>query len=911
MPFQRQLIRLSRVAFCRAIGALAIWSLAGVRVLAAQDSSVVPLPDSTRATRPVTVDSTGADIVVIFPDSLPDMPRSMSELLAARVPGLFVQRSTGAAGASSWISMRDAGAVQALEPLVVVDGVRRASTPPHFNVFGTSSSALEGERLLPSPVDDIPVDQVERVEILRGPAAAARYGRDARYGVIVVTTRRPAAGLPQFRASVTGGVGSQGADFPANFAHLDASGNTCTNADAAVGGCTQVGTSSYSVLRDRSPFASGARRGARLDATAGLGIASFALGATHDRADGVLPMDGADHSALTARALVPFGSRVNLSASAQASLRGISQPAQGSSPLEIISGGIYGQPIDCSTSTPCASDTTSHGYWIGTPEYLAVLGTRRRLQHFSEGAVLDVSATPWLTSQTSIGFDGFANHGKRFDGPMPGDVFQGVRNQENVSRAVRSSLEESLRATWAVATLQATTTLVVRSDRDRSHETTALTQTSVFNGNVLTAGAWSWSKTRDRRTTVRLEQRASTGNRVSAGGGLLWTRQKAGLIPFGLRATLDGFADASVLLIDPATATRGVRSLRLRAAAGQISGYDPRVLARAAFVPIFVPLTSDPPQIKPVRAERAFEIESGVDAEFAPANLRLSLTAYRRNDADPYLSGPIVPPGYVSMGDMRRRLTGVELTVGLTLVDVERLRWTMQSQLALTNDRVTHWQLPPILIGGGRGAVTAVEEGKPFGHWLTVPLIWADTNGNGVIETSEITPPQYTDWSDAGHSRPTRTAALQSSIVLLRALTIGAQLDYAGGHKAIDLATVGQCLAGGCVALNDPRASLAEQARGLAAANGFIVGYLESASAVRLRELSVSLSSARIASLARAGSLRFTLAGRNLATWSRYHGLDPETDLQSPGFGSFTGGVFQALYLPNTRQLTASLTLSY
>jgi hypothetical protein len=911
MPLQRPFIRLSRVAFRRAIGALAVWSLAVVRALAAQDSSAVPLPDSTRAIRPVTVDSTGADIVVIFPDSLPDMPRTMSELLAARVPGLFVQRSTGAAGASSWISMRDAGAVQALEPLVVVDGVRRASTPPHFNLFGTSSNTLAGERVLPSLVDDIPVDQVERVEILHGPAAAARYGRDGRYGVIVVTTRRPASGRPQLRASLTGGVGSERADFPANFAHLDANGNTCTNADAAAGRCTQVGTSSYSVLRDRSPFASGTRRGARLDATAGLGIASFAFGATHDRADGVLPMDGADHTAVTARAHVPFGSRVRLSASAQTSLRGVSQPAQGSSTLEIISGGIYGPPIDCSTSTPCASDTTSHGYRIGTPEYLAALGTRRRLQHFSEGAVLEMIATPWLTSRSSISFDGFANRGKRFDGPLPGDPFPGISNQENVSHAVRSTLEQSFRGTWTVATLQATTTLAVRNDRDRSHETTALVQTRDFNGTVLTSGAWSWSKTRDRRTTVRLEQRASAGDRVSAGGGLLWTRQKAGLIPFGLRATLDGFADASVLLIDPATATRGVRSLRLRAAAGQISGYDPRVLARAAFVPIFVPPTSGPPEIKPLRAERALEIEGGIDAEFAPANLRLSLTAYRRNDADPYLPGPVVPPGYALVGDMRRRLTGVELSAGLTLVDVEQLRWTVQSQLALTNDRVTHWQLPPMFIGGGRGAYSVIQEGKSFGGWSTEPLTFADTNGNGVIETSEITPPQYTDWSDGGHSRPTRTAALQSSIVLLRALTIGAQLDYVGGHKTIDLATVGQCLAGGCVALNDPRASLAEQARGLAAANGFIVGYLESASAVRLRELSVSLFSARMASLARAGSLRFTLAGRNLATWSRYHGLDPETDLQSPGFGSFAGGVPQALYLPNTRQLTARLTLSY
>lgn len=39
----------------------------------------------------------GAEVVTIFPDSLPDVPRTLSELLAGRVPGLLVQRASGAA----------------------------------------------------------------------------------------------------------------------------------------------------------------------------------------------------------------------------------------------------------------------------------------------------------------------------------------------------------------------------------------------------------------------------------------------------------------------------------------------------------------------------------------------------------------------------------------------------------------------------------------------------------------------------------------------------------------------------------------------------------------------------------------------------------------------------------------------
>jgi hypothetical protein len=632
----------------------------------------------------------------------------------------------------------------------------------------------------------------------------------------------------------------------------------------------------------------------------------------HDRAGGVLPMDGTDHTAVTARATVPFNSRVRLSASAQTSLRGVSQPAQGSSTLEIVSGGIYGAPVDCSISTPCSLDSISHGYRMGTPEYIASLGTRRRLQHFSEGAVLDMRATPWLTSQSSISYDGFANHGKRFNGPVPGYDYESVFRQEVVSHTVRSTLAQTLEATWSAARLQAATTIGVRSDRDRSHETTAAVSTANFNGNILTSGQWSGSSTRDRRTAARLEQRLAAGNRVTGGAGMLWTHYK-GNGPQGPRPTLDGFADASVLLIDQEATSRAVRSLRLRAAAGQVSGYDPRILLGLAFTPVLLPPTSTPPARKELRAERAFELEGGLDAAFAPANLRLGLTAYRRNNTDPYMLGPVYPsPGYSVAGEMRRRLTGVELSAGLTVVDIERLRWTMHSHVALTRDRVTKWGWPQLRVGGGRGAYTVIEQGKPFAGWSSAPLTYADTNGNGVIESLEVTSPSATSvLSYAGPSRPTRTAGVQSSMFVLRAFTVGAQLDYAGGHKIINTAAVAQCFAHACLALNDPSASLSDQARALAAEYGWTNGYLESGSTLRLRELSVSVESSRIASVARSGSLRFTLAGRNLATWSRYHGLDPDVDLMAPGVSTSAPGFQPGLYLPNTRQLTARLTLAY
>jgi outer membrane cobalamin receptor len=135
----------------------------------------------------------GASVVVIVPDSLASAPRTVSELLRDYAPAASVQRSTGALGASAFVSLRDASAILGGDPLVVVDGIRQVSSRASLDTL---------DRGAPSILDDIMLDDVARVEILPGPAAAASYGDDGRRGAIVITTRAPGVGHPKFSASV-------------------------------------------------------------------------------------------------------------------------------------------------------------------------------------------------------------------------------------------------------------------------------------------------------------------------------------------------------------------------------------------------------------------------------------------------------------------------------------------------------------------------------------------------------------------------------------------------------------------------------------------------------------------------------------------------------------------------------------
>jgi TonB-dependent starch-binding outer membrane protein SusC len=896
MPLQRPFIRLSRVAFRRAIFAFTICNMAVVRALAAQDSSVVPLPDSSRSNRPVLDDWGGADVAVIFPDSLPDIPRTMSELLAARVPGLFVQRSSGAAGAASWISIRNADAVRGYAPLVIVDGVERV---PAIETLG----GFSGPRLGMSGLDDIPVESVERVEVLRGPAAAARYGRDARYGVILVSTRSVSGNL-RAHLRLTGGRADENADFPANYMRVDASGNPCVLYHEKAGYCTPVELRTYTVLRDRNPFRTGPRRGAQGDVAGTVGALGYAVGALHERADGVLPMDGTDRSSMTLWLLVPIGGRVRLSVAGQASLRGLTQPRQDNGALDVVSAGIIARPIDCSPQSPCLSDTTSHGYLVGTPDYVAQLGDHHRSEHYSPGAFLDVEATSWLTMRAIATVDADRTRGKRVVPPVPNDVFPVFFKVDATTNIRHRTIEQQANANWKAGLFRARSALSIRNDHDWMKGRNSLL---LINGSLVLQAS-SWFDFDDRRTSVRFEQRFTAGDGLSVGGGALYTHSKLDVTDRATRPTIDAFGDVSVRVFGASAPRAGIKSMRLRAAAGQVSGYDSRTFIALG---VTAPCTFYPcpqPEFPPHVADRAFELEGGVDIGVAPGNAKFALTAFQRTEKDPNFTLPVDPStGYSPpIGILRRSVTGAELSAEATLVDVAKLRWNLSAFVSMNKDKVNSLSTGFLVITSPVGNYAAITKGESFAGWWRDSYSWSDANGDVVISPYELTPSYQR--SIVGSTRPTRQAALHNVVTILRVLTLGADVDYIGGHKVLNVANALQCRRAQCAALNAPGTSLSEQARAIdMIAGSSYNGTLEPGATVRLRELSAAFHLPMLAALAHANAFNLTLAANNVATWSRYRGLDPEVDIAAPGLTHPPGGLF----LPTTRQFTARFTLAY
>jgi hypothetical protein len=114
-----------------------------------------------------------------------------------------------------------------------------------------------------------------------------------------------------------------------------------------------------------------------------------------------------------------------------------------------------------------------------------------------------------------------------------------------------------------------------------------------------------------------------------------------------------------------------------------------------------------------------------------------------------------------------------------------------------------------------------------------------------------------------------------------------------------------------CRGLNDKNAPVMDRANAVAdyISNGdFFGGYIEDAGFMKWRELSLTLNApTRYAQMARASALSLSFAGRNLGTWTKYSGLDPEVNV----LGQDNLGSGDFLTQPQVRYFITRLNLTF
>jgi len=384
--------------------------------------------------------------------------KNMSELLVGRAPGVTIMQSAGTTGAGTRIRIRGSNSVSlSNEPLVIVDGVRVES--------GAASSQLGVGGQSPSRINDFNPDEIESLEIVKGPSAAALYGTAAANGVILITTKRGTAGRPRWNTWAEVGALDDKDQYPDNFRGLRDVRSTTTNQLLAcnlnqvdIGQCTinSLATFNPMVNDSTTPLGTGLRQQYGASVSGGSEQSQYFLSVEQEWERGLFDMPDLE------------AERV-LAASGRTSLRGTEEhpnqlrktnlranvTAQASAKTQVnISAGFVDSRLflpenDNNVNGILSSALTGRGdaevnavspWGFFLPGETFQTSNEQRIRRLTLSGQVNYTPTSWLTTRAVVGMD-YTNRVDRAVNRFQEGPNFGTNRQGNILEAPRNILQ--------------------------------------------------------------------------------------------------------------------------------------------------------------------------------------------------------------------------------------------------------------------------------------------------------------------------------------------------------------------------------------------------------------------------------------------------------------------------------------
>jgi TonB-linked SusC/RagA family outer membrane protein len=848
-------------------------------------------------------------------------PVNAADLLNSRVPGVEVLQSGGTTGSGSRIRIRGATSLSLRnEPIVVVDGVRIDNTPNADGGLGVGGQA-------PSRLNDLNSDDIEAIEVVKGPSAAALYGTDAANGVIQIRTKQGRPGPTKWTAFSEGGTLNEETKWPANYAALDGAANLCLVSDQAQGLCTIARVDSFNPLMQNSPFRQGVRQHYGLSVSGGNEVTTFYLSGDHQREKGIYESNDLKKTSLRANMHNTVSRLLDLSANVGYVSSLLALPQNDNNDQGILPSGLLGLPASF------FPDTTNGGYLFLTPQQANLISTTQRVERFTGGLTLNFRPASFLAMRGTLGYDVTNQSDNELTPPnvipldqtrLDGNAFQ--FRAQIFSYTANFSTQASLRLS---SILTSNTTVGVQYYKNVFAQTRASGRKIVAGCSALACVVTpAVGDTTAPFVTLGgyIEEQIGVRDRLYLTGAVRADKNSAFGTSFRniLYPKLSG---SWVISEEPFFPRMGwLSSLRVRAAWGK-SGRAPGVLDALQFYqPVAVAASgSDVPGVTiggagntNLKPEQTQEIETGFDADMINQRLHFEATYYNKDSKDALVAVPVAP----SLGSSFTRLDnlgevsnkGFELALTAQLVNTPNLTWSVTTSAWGNKNRVlkTDSINTPIIFGLG-GASQRHQVGYAAGGYWGTPYTFRDLNGDGMINPDTLTGEITIGSADAfqGSSVPTRGATISTELNFLSRFRLFGLLDGRWGNRLDNSTESFRCINPflHCAGLNLTTASLSDQAAAIASAfYNLETGYFQDAGFVKLREVSLTyFAPPAWASRIGASSLNLTLTGRNLATWTNYKGADPELNT----IGQFNFSVADFLTQPPVRYFLARINVTF
>jgi len=875
---------------------------------------------------------------------------TIADVLNGAAPGVVVTTGTQT-GTGSRVRIRGSSSLNlSNDPIYIVDGVRMTSN--------SSSSALFTGGAQPSRVGDLNPEEIENIEIVKGPSAATLYGTDAANGVIVVTTKRGREGPSRWNAWAEAGVIADRNAYPTNYTiaghfptdtTLPRPYRECRLPQISSGACVMDSVRTYNLFQDPdvTPLGTGHRDQYGVSVTGGTAGAQYFVSGEREAETGILELPAFERQRFQTQglplrewverpnALERLSVRANLSAAITPKLdarvsTGYTRVDQRFSTESNATVGLgsqaFGGPGYKTNGVVRGLGTPLSGYRAWTPGYTWQEKNGQSLNRFIGSANADWRPLTWLTANATVGID-FTDRVDdillfRGEGPPIDSTYRfGFRENwrtdiANVTANVGGT------ATWRPReAIQSSTTVgmqyvsyYLKQNQAGGNELPPGSQTVAGAAEEFSGEGTVLSKT----LGLFVEERVALHDRLFVTGALRTDQNSA----FGTNFQNVIYPKASISWIvsqEPFFRTSAwLDELRFRAAYGA-SGRQPGSNdAQRAFSSttsnvggVDVPgvVFTDIGNIA-LRPERTTEFETGFEVQMFDRRASIDLTYYAKRTQDALISA-IVAPSVGGPVNVRRNLgavqnRGVELLLTARPLDRQwiGLDFTLNASTN-ANKLLSLGETPPQI-----GVTTRVVEGYPlFGFWGFKILGWDDKDGDGILRYN-ANPALNEVFVDSvasfiGYNQPRHNVSLTTGLELLnRRLRVQALVDFRGGHYWYNNTERISCTSrGNCNGLMNPNASFEEQAMVVASRDHpsrSIAGYIQPGDYLRFRELAITytLPTEIVNRLGRLSAVSLNLSARNIAHWTRYRGVDPETD-RSAGDANDTPDEFQTLGPPS------------
>ena len=814
--------------------------------------------------------------------------RSVEQLIGARTPGLIVLPSTGQVGTGAQLRVRGVSSLSlSNDPLIYIDGVRMDASSARGPVQRGGAGA--------SRLNDVNPEDIESIEVIKGPAASTLYGTEASNGVIQIITKRGKSGKSRFDVTTR-----QGTNWLANPAGR---AGTLYGKVAATGEIINFNLYQHEIDIGRPAiFSTGRNQGYSTSLHGGTDANRYYMSASYDDDVGVVSYNWDKKFSARANVDVLANDKVRLQGSI-GHIRDRIRLAQQAIDIDPFSNLVWG--------TPLTMNAGQRGFGFSPPEEWSTAESHADNDRTTVSLTANYTPTEWFTHRLVTGLDVSAENNWTLYPRQPLGNLDFLGNNglgsKNASRALRNFLTldyaGSLKYGWRDA---ARFTTSVGLQHYRSELSTISATGSTFPATPITTvtGGATRSGTEDyvANATVGMfvQQEAAWNNRVFVTAALRGDDNSAFGKDFSA-AYYPKLSGSWVISEEPWFRMPLLESLRLRGALGAAGTqpgtfdasrlYDPTVGYQNA--PGLLPGSYGNPALRP---ERSREFELGFETALLQGRADVAYTHYSRKITDAIVNSPIAPsvgfPGsqVVNIGQVSG--WGDELALNVRVVQGRKVAWELGTQLASNGSRIEDMGGTQFLTVGGGGQAQnrvgfsiadfflyKVRSAKLDATGAVLQSICDGGTGKAGLEMGGADVPCSAAprvlW---GHSQPTWQAGLNSTVTLFDVLRLYARVDGNGGHLQSDTeirALHNQGSTEAVILRNDPFLQV-YRAIEADAPGTYKAGFL------RLRELSASYTiGSRLTQRLGASGGTISVAGRNLSMlWTAQHGWNTPRDGQ-------------------------------